>query len=330
MDLLEDAKENSLRSAGYALLVGDAGLFASGIMSGRYKEATAGLAWGIGGLACAKYGNPNADAQLKLMSHKLGDYLRKQHIIIPHSPDDALLAKPGGVIDRIEDFLYTYPSQMMNTVFAVGGVQLLRSGLQHRKGWDAASGALVTAGALAGLLIPETNSADSSKQKSSNPVVHWFQEKPLRISAAAYTLNDITLFISAMKERRANPAQKSYLFKFLTVGAYAFGNAMLAMSSKQQGGDKNNASKREAMEKLADTSAHVVAAQHPELQDALVQQIAVFLSSQPEVTLKAPEISAMLREKLADLQPQTPQIAAQVVSWQQNAHHNQGVFASSV
>ena len=75
---------------------------------------------------------------------------------------------------------------------------------------------------------------------------------------------------------------------------------MLALSSKGHAGGKID-HKIEAMEKLADTSARVIAAQAPEVQEALVQQIAGFLAAQPETHFKAPEIAQMLHGKLAEV-----------------------------
>ena len=305
-------KDNTLKAAGYAYLVGDAALFASGLMAGRYQEAATGLIWGLGGLAPARYGNPNAEKQLQLLSNRLGHYLRKEGIEIPKNPDTKLLTEEGGIIDHTESFLYKYPSQMLNAVFSLGGTQLLRSGLQHGKGWDAASGALVAAGGLAGLLIPE------KKPDPEHPPTNmigkawaWLQEKPLRISGTLYALNNVTLTMSAIKEMRTNPAQKSYWFKFLTAGSYLFGNAMLAMSSKGHAGG-NADQKMEAMEKLADVTAQVIAAQTPEIQEALVQHISGFLSAQPEVRLKAEEIAELLHKKLAKSIPAT--------KWQQRIY----------
>ncbi len=62
---LERIKEASLTASGYAYLVGDAALFASGWMGGRYKEALTGLIWTTGGLVVARYGKPDAEKQLQ-------------------------------------------------------------------------------------------------------------------------------------------------------------------------------------------------------------------------------------------------------------------------
>jgi len=290
----------SLKAAGYAYLVGDAALFASGLMAGRMKEAASGLLYTVGGLTCAKYGNPDSEKQLQLLSGRLRDYLHKQHIEIPKMPGTELLTRQDGIIDHIESFLYKYPSQILNATYVVGGVQLMRSGLQAKKPWDAASGALVTAGGLAGLLVSEKKpDPDHPPTSALGKAWSWLQEKPLRISGGMYALNNVTLILSALNERKTNPAQKSYLFKFLTAASYIFGNVMLSMSSKD--GQCNDAEDKKNMEKLADEAALVIAAQAPPLQKALIDHIAGFLAAQPDVHLKAEEIGEILYRKMHSL-----------------------------
>ncbi len=294
---LQGLKDNSLKTAGYGYLVGDAALFASGLMAGRPKEAMSGLLYTVGGLACARYANPSADKQLSQLSHRLGKYFQEQNVTIPDSPDTKQLMEPGGMIDHVESFMYKYPSQILNATYAVGGLQLMRSGMQYGKHWDTASGALVAAGGIAGLLLKEKKAdPDHVPHGIIEKTQAWMQEKPLRVSGALYALNNVTLIMSALAERKANPAQKSYMFKFLTAASYIFANTMLSMSSKDNHG-KSDASTH-ALEQLSDTAAKVIAAQPPELQEALVQHVAGFLSSQPEVHFKAEELAAMLTDRL--------------------------------
>ena len=311
----EALSEKSLTKAGVAYLIGDGSLAMSGLLSGRYKEASSGLLWGVGGLACARYGNPDAEKKLELLSCRLRNYLQRQGVAIPENPDTKLLCRKDGLVDHIEDFLYKYPSQVLNTAYAIGGLQLFRSGLEHSKRWDAASGALISTGALAGLLIPEKKpDPDHPPEGTIEKAKAWLQEKPLRISGALYTLNNATLVASALGERKANPQQKSYLFKFLTAASYIFGNAMLAMSSKDHGNALSGGNK--AMERLADASARVIAAQAPQIQEALVHEISGFLAAQPDVPLKAEQIAEMLHGKLANVQSHT----AAPSPWQARAH----------
>ena len=294
-------KESSLKAAGYAYLVGDAGLFASGMMAGRSKEAASGLLYTVGGLACAKYANPSAEKQLKLLGTRLGSYLRKEGVNIPADADLKELTKPAGALDQVEAFLYKYPSQVLNATYAVGGVQLLRSGMQHGKGWDTASGALVAAGGLAGLLISEKKPDTEHPAKTPfAKAMSWLQEKPLRISGGLYALNNVTLIMSALGERKANPANHSYMFKFLTAASYILGNGLLAMSSKDNHGSDTHGS--EALDKLASAAARIIAAQPAEVREPLLQHVAGFLAAQPEVDRKAEDITKLMHEKMQQVQ----------------------------
>lgn len=294
-------KEKSLKAAGYALLAGDTSLIVSGIMGKRYKEAASGLIYFAGGLFCSKYANPSAEKQLRLLGMRLGEYLRKEGVEVPHEPTLDALVKPAGLIETTEAFLYKYPSQMMNACFALGGTQLMSSGIQHGKHWDTAAGACVVAGGLGGILVSEQK-PDPDKKAAHGPLskaVSWFQEKPLRISGVLYGLNNPALIMSGIKEYKNNPANKSYMFKFLTAASYMLGNTLLCMSSKENSGTQQQVD--DALDKLATASAQILAAQPPEMRQSLLQHMAGFLAAQPEVTLKAPEIEKLMQNKVQSL-----------------------------
>lgn len=298
--VLDQLKQSSLKAAGYSYLIGDAALFASGMMAGRSKEASSGLIYALGGLACAKYGNPNADKQLQLLSASLGDYLERQGIEVPITPETMSLRHSNNIIEQTEHFLYRHPSEVLNAIFALGGAQLTRSGIQHGKGWDTASGAFTTAGGLLGLLISEKKSNPANPPTNAiSKAWNWVQEKPLRITGGLYMLNNFTLTMGALKEMQTNPSQKSYLFKFLTAGSYIFANAMLALSSKDNiNGDNENGP---TLDKLANSSAAVIASQPQEIQDVLVANIAGFVAGQPGTAIKAKEFAEILHKKLDDV-----------------------------
>jgi hypothetical protein len=122
----------------------------------------------------------------------------------------------------------------------------------------------------------------------------------LRLSGGLYALNNIPLIMRGVTSMRTNPERKSYLLKFLTAGTYIFGNAMLSISSKEASGHPNNKDGREAMTKLTEAAAHVVAAQPLEVQDALVHQISGFLAADPHVKLNAREITQLLSGRLSE------------------------------
>lgn len=297
-------KQESLRAAGYSYLVGDAALFASGMMSGRKHEALSGAVYTAGGLVLARYGKENAERRLHTMQGRLKEYFDNEHIQIPKASElnSITLKSEGSIIDRIEDFMYAYPSQILNTMYAIGGFSLIHSGMKHGKGWDSASGALVAAGALAGILIPEKQHAPDHLSKTPlDKVVEWAQEKPLRVSGYLYMANNAALITSALKERKANPLQKSYMFKLLTVASYMVGNGLLAISSKDSVSyiDKDGNSK--AMQQLETTAARVIAAQPEEIRNQVIQQTSGFLAGQPDIKLSATQIASDLTQRISEL-----------------------------
>jgi hypothetical protein len=292
----------SLNAAGYAYILGDAALFASGMIAGRSKEALSGATYASGGLILARYGKEPAERRLERLNGKLREYFEREGVTIPQG--ELTHTARTSIVSRIEDFLYTYPSEVLNSVYAIGGFSLLRSGLQHQKTWDAASGALVTAGALAGLLIQEKK--PDPNDRPTTPIgkaVEWVQEKPLRLSGALYMLNNVTLTASAMQEMHSNPAQKSYLFKFLTAASFIVANSFLSVSSKDSDKDANSQEQKDFMTVLARRAASVIAAQPKALQEEVITQTAGYLSAQPELNLSANQIADALRGQIAALHP---------------------------
>lgn len=294
----ETLKDNSLRTAGWAYLIGDAAMFASGLFKHDrdWHEMATGAWWALGGAAAARYGNPDAEKQLELLGRKLGDHLRNIGVTIPDNPTTHALAKPGGIIDHIESFLYTYPSQALNAIYAIGGIEYIRSGIQKNNHWNTASGVLVIAGALAGLLISEKKPDPAHPPESViGKAWAWFQEKPLRMSGAFYMANNATTVMSAIHDR--SKGQNAGMLKIVTSATYLFANYMLSLSSKEQGDNKKE--NIEALERLGTMTARVVAAQPKELQEALVDDISHFLAKQPQAQHNPGQIAALLRDKLA-------------------------------
>ena len=299
----EGMKSNTLSKAGYAYLLGDAALFAAGAMKGQWREASTGALWGVAGLFPAFYGDPKAEKELEMLSGRLGAYLKKQNIDIPKEPTTELLLKPHGAWDHMEEFFYTYPSQLLNAVYAIGSTTLISSGMHKKNRGDIMAGALVAAGALGGLLVAEKAPDPEHPPKTAfEKSVAWFQEKPLRISSLCYWANNIGLTLGALQDRRTDPTNKGYLFKYVTVASYVFGNLMLAMSSKGHCGADEKEDPT-AMNALATSAAHVINAQPQEMREALIERIAGYLSTQPHAQMKAGEISQLLHTKLMEIRP---------------------------
>ncbi len=301
-------KEQSLKAAGLAYLVGDAALVAAGLMEHNKSTAYSGIFYGLGGLTLARYGNPHAEKRMQLLYHDLGDYLNKQGVVIPRGSkiDSAMLAKDGGIIEHIERFLYKHPSQVLNALFTIGGVQLAHGGITQGRHWKTASGALVTAGALAGLLIPEKHLDPAHDHPNSGFVqkaMAWIQDKPLRISGALYMANNATMAVDAFgefqksrKDSTKKLSTRSYIPQFLNVASYLLANGLLATSLKNNTASKDSNKERTAMEELERAAAEVIAAQPKEIQQGLIQKIAGYLSAQGRTNIPAEELASAMQE----------------------------------
>lgn len=299
--VMDTLRENSLKAAGVGQLIADTSLLTYSLLTGNMKIGSVGLLGYTVGTIGTRYGNPKAEKKLEQIERHLGEYLRKEGVEIPKDPTTESLMKKAGVIDHVESFLYQYPSQMMNVCFSLMGVQFARAGLQSKSKSLVTSGALLIAGALAGLLIQEQK-PDPEHPPEGFLQNAWskIQEKPLRLSGTLFNLNQVGLAMDALGERNKNPGNNSYMFKLLAVAAFTFGNTMFALSSKG-GHGASNGMDDETLNTLSETSAKIILAQPPEVQNALLEHIAGYLSTQPSLGMKAADISAMLHQKLVEV-----------------------------
>jgi len=333
---LHHLREKSLKAAGIGCFLADCALLAYGFSTGEHKIGAAGAFGLTAGAVGTRYGNPKAEKQLEQIYHRLGDYLRKENIEIPKDPGTKELSRENGILDHIESFLYGNPSQVMNVLYSLVGVQFARAAMQPKKGIPGekralfglvprdkralfGSGCFLIAGALAGLLLQEKKpDPEHPPQGIFQKAVSWIEEKPLRLTGTLFNVNQVLLTMNALEERAANPAKKSYVYKLLAVAGFTFGNTMLALSSKSHGGGSKM--DRKTLNTLAETSARVIAAQPQKVQDALLEQIAGFLASQPNIAMSGEQLSQMMYKKLEQIAPKTPQ----AVGWQGRVAESRG------
>ena len=307
--LIERVKDATLKYSGLSYLIGDAALFAYGITDKNKKSrgaAFTGLTWGAGGLALAIYGKQSQEYQLKRLSEDLGHYFQAQGVSLPKDNDlSRATLESRGIMQAFERFMYDHPSQVLNAVYAFGSLGLMKDGLSQstRNPWKAASGMLVCAGGLSGLLLPEKEARPDETTASllADPV-GWIHEKPLRLSGALYSLNNITLAKSGFDEMRKNPADKRYLYIYLTVASYVVANTLLGLSHK----DRDNQANTLPLEELERAAAEVIASQPAEVQDALLQDVANYLSERKQVSQSVAELAEALKAQVAALTTGTP------------------------
>jgi hypothetical protein len=169
---------------------------------------------------------------------------------------------------------------------------------------------------------------DNPPQGIIEKAVSWVQEKPLRASGLLYGLNNASLIMGGLRDRKTHPGNLSSTFKFLTAGSYIFANTMLSMSSKGHG--DNSYEGHEAMSKLADVSAIMIAAQPKQTQEALIERVSGFLAAQPETQMKAGDISKLLHDKLRSVSKNAPSMPSSGGSWTQKIQSPQGVISPTL
>lgn len=347
-DALGDKK---LKLAGYSYMLGDAAMMAADVVRGNRNAIGAigaGGIWFAGGAAAARYGNPNADKQLELIANKLERHLKKNGVTIPEGirEQNALLKKET-TWQRIEDFLYEHPSEMLNASYALGAGMLVKQGIEQMKagshtllpgGGNLSAkfwiGSIVATGALIGLFAKEDPQA---KEKARNggfvdKVLGFVREKPLRTTSALYFLNNGFLAADAWQDfKKAKPGgefhakgMKPHYFSTLQLATYLFSNTMLAMSSRNQISSAMDTGRLAQME---DAAARIIAAQPGEVQQALLGDISRYLAEQKGLGQDASQIAQALAARLTELTGERAQQAANAVSWVEREKARSGTAA---
>lgn len=307
----ESKKPKSLQLSGLSYLLGDAAMFASGMLAsmannvdkaGTRKKAFTGALWGFGGAAAAYYGNPSADKKLEIFAHKLEKHLNDHGAIVSDATREHidLLRGKHGVFHQIDRFLYEHPSEALNVVFAVGAGALLSSGDKTRM----MIGGLVGAGALAGLLIKEDkNAPDKAKHGNvAQKALAWAQEKPLRVSGAFYFANNFFTIQDGINDYKKFKNQhfvaglKPHYFTFLTAASYILANGLLFMSPRGQIDQQHLAT--DDVVKLEQVAAEIIAAQPKANREALLQEVSKFLTKEKAVPIPVEHLAAQLNERV--------------------------------
>lgn len=335
-DSLGDKK---LKLAGYSYMLGDAAMMAADVARGNRSPVGAigaGGLWFAGGAAAARYGNPNAEKQLELMANKLERHLRKSGVTIPDSirEQNALLKKET-TWQRIEDFLYAHPSEMLNASYALGAGLLVKQGIDQIKsgshsfmpgGGNLSAkfwiGAIVATGALVGLVAKEDPQA-REKAKNGNFIdkaIGFVREKPLRTTSALYFLNNGFLAADAWQDHKAAKiggkfhaqGMKPHYFSTLQLATYLFANSMLALSPRDQ---MQATMQPQQIAQLEDASARIIAAQPFEMQQVLLGDMSHYLAEQKGMGQDASKIAQALADRITELTGERTQQAADQVSW---------------
>lgn len=333
----EKLGDKKLKLAGYSYILGDLAGVASSVARGDFKRnwsTAAGFStWLAGGIAAARYGNPDTEKQLEILAHKLKSHLAARGVTVTR--DDAspnALLHHTGLWQGIERFLYEHPSEMLNAAYALGAGMMIHNGVKSiRKGdhsyfgsksapimTDFWSGLLVLAGALGGLLIKEDpNAAEKAKNGSTlDKTKAYFTEKANRFPGLMYGLNNVVLAGRVLQEQKKfkNSAVsfKPHYFSAVTLATYVFSNILLQFSAREQITAKLPSAE---VAKLEDAAARIISAQPEAMQQAVLADVSEYLAAQKGVGQSTPEIAQTLANRLTELTQARAQEAVDSVSW---------------
>lgn len=347
--------ERSLKLAGWSYTLGDIAMCVAGITrslpdvrAGKKTMAevasgTAGgaVSWLVGGLGAAYYGNPKSETQLRIQATKLEQYLKQKGITIPSDArEQSKLLKQRSLWENVELFLYEHPSEILNSMYALGAGMLIREGALeigkgtkswrptalNLKGIEAMSstfwiGAVVMVGALVGLLVKEDPEARKKNEDKGfiGKAIAFVKEKPLRFSAGAYFVNNGFLALRARQDfigrNDVFPSQtlKPHYTSTLQLALYLFGNTMLMMSNRDQ--ITKNGFKPAELAELEKAAACVIAAQPPETQKALLADLSNYMAKEKGVTIDASTLASHLADRVGEVTTDRLQSASRDMKW---------------
>lgn len=275
-------RKSSFKMSGYVYMIGDAALAVSGIKRGDTNETMSGLAYGATSVVAALYGERKPEKVFDDLHSKMLAEFAKDGVELPKGEKltSKELGKSGGLISKVEDFLYNYPTQILTAGNAIAGFNLFRAGMNQGNSNKKIAGALVTTGMLIGLLVPEKAKEDKpqtlddvsanlganaaaddvwkkptvEEKKSAlgtllspvKAVTDWVQEKPLRTGGYMAMGNNLFMLRSGLQERHSNPLQREYLEGVKNGDKEAADAALAGLKGKMGKGDIEKLSRLDA------------------------------------------------------------------------------------
>ncbi len=274
------------RLGAISILLGNAAVFANGLIANRFGEdldmrnagvgrmASAALTSGAG-LIIGRYGSSPVAAQLGRLEKKLAAFMKRHGM-----PLDAELLKKAdeetrkGWFSKLEDFAYDHPMECGNIYNAVAALGMLGSGFLRRRRGELQSGnaniinyLMILAGTLWGKM----------------------QEKPLNFAVWPFLGADISFGGQAYGEYKTakqlpeNSSLRPWMFIMSGISAFTMvaavvGDVLTGFSSKKVGGNPKD--REEAQNELIDKAARILASQPVEVQSQLAKEAAEYLSQQ--------------------------------------------------
>lgn len=210
-------KKNTVKSAGYAYLLGDSLTILAGLVrmrglqgdarKGGMAELATGSLWFAPNVLLVAAGKKNPEVETGVLMRKVKAYLDKQGVEIPSEDELTLdhLARKDGPLARIVEFFYEHPTEINNAVEASGGLTMIQGGWEQKLGlpdkshpnpFKMAAGVALSAGMGSSVVLKEQD-GDKSNDKDQGPIARFFS-KPLRVAGGGAFINNILNVIGAL------------------------------------------------------------------------------------------------------------------------------------
>lgn len=241
---LDILREKSAVASGWTYFVGDAILAAAGVIRKDYNEVAQAAAFTSASLVMMKYGAQDGDKAFSGLYDKMLLQFNKEGIEVPDLKHTSVkeLTKPGGFVQKIDEFLSVHPTEVFTAINAYAGYQGILAGKEQKNPMKLAAGALILTGMATAALVPEKGKKKLAPEAISEishrigehspvkdvwkqPVVEeaksllspvkkvtdWIQEKPLRFGGYLAIANNVASMKGSLDERKTNPAMAAYL-----------------------------------------------------------------------------------------------------------------------
>lgn len=227
-------RKQTVKVSGLFGIIGHASMAVAGILEKDYKRVGTSAFYTLSTSTSAIYGAGKPGAELEKLVTEMKGYLNDQGVEIPKSEKLTAqeLAKKGGVIEKLHDFIQRRPIEVGNTVGLMGNLLFTYSGMKDGGvgASRAASGIASIIGALTVILVQEKHKGkdkkfewpglerepgiaakpltaeQTAKQESSRSLPRKFadfvQEKPMRFAGLLNLAGNAAMFSDANQIRK--------------------------------------------------------------------------------------------------------------------------------
>lgn len=235
--------DNSMVASGISYLTADALAFMSGKVRDDVHGMRQGAIWASTSVMLVLFGTRDPKQQMENLYAKMDEHFRKEGIDLD-SDKAYMLAKlkgnPDFFYNKLKNFIYEHPVEINNSLQGLGGVNLIRAGINQKRikfnhnnpleighgkpNWfKVAAGISVTFGQWAAMFIdeePDVALSEKEKQQrfmdrlegkeveepeSISPFQNpwkWVKQKPLRITGLGAGINNMFIQASALGYER--------------------------------------------------------------------------------------------------------------------------------